>query len=127
MLDYSSNNANEIAESLRENMLGVTTGMVARSVRDTSLNGVDVFKDGYMGFTDKQMLVCCPTKTQAAQALANALNVGEKDFVIAVYGNGVTQAEKQEFLSFMQSAYAGVETYEIDGEQDVYEYILIVE
>ena len=76
---------------------------------------------------DHKMLVCKPTKIQAVQALTTALDVSEKEFVIAVYGKSVLDAEKQEFRAFMAQTYPKVETYEIDGGQDVYDFMLIIE
>ena len=127
MIDYEAGDADEIVAIMQESMQGTITGMVARAVRDTSMNGVDVEKDGYMGFTDKTMLVCKPTKTEAVQALAERLEVQNKEFVIVVYGKGVTDEEKSAFMEFMATNYKRVETYEIDGGQDVYDYLLIVE
>ena len=127
MIDYEAGDADEIVAIMQENMQGTITGMVARAVRDTSMNGVYVEKDGYMGFTDKTMLVCKPTKTEAVQALAEKLEVQNKEFVIVVYGQGVTDEEKSAFRGFMAANYKRVETYEIDGGQDVYDYLLIVE
>lgn len=101
--------------------------MVARSVRDASLNGVEVQKDKYMGFTDKTMLLCSETKTAAACALAEKLGVGEKEFLIVVHGKGITEEEKESVRSFMSNTYPQIEVYEIDGGQDVYDFLLIIE
>ena len=127
MLDYAPDDEEEIAKNMRESMQGTITGMVARSVRSTCLDGVNVVDGEYMGFTDHKMLVCKPTKIQAVQALTTALDVSEKEFVIAVYGKSVLDAEKQEFRAFMAQTYPKVETYEIDGGQDVYDFMLIIE
>ena len=127
MLDYSSDDADEIEENLRESMQGTVTGMVSISVRDTSMNGVDVYKDHYMGFTNGKMLTCRPTKIEAVCALADALELGEKEFVIAVYGKGATEKERTAFAAYLSDKYANVELYEIEGGQEVYDFILIVE
>ena len=127
MLDYEAGETDEIVAMMQESMQGTITGMVARAVRDTSMNGVDVEKDGYMGFTDHTMLVCKATKSEALEALTEKLDVQHKEFVIVVYGKTITNEEKQTFTSFMAKTYPRVETYEIDGGQDVYDYLLIVE
>lgn len=127
MLDYSSDDADEIVTLMQESMQGTVTGMVARSVRTTSLNGVSV-KDGeYMGFTDGTMLVSKPQKAETACALVDALQMSEKEFLIVVYGKDTTDSERNELLSFMSEKYPSVEVYEIDGGQDVYDFLLIVE
>ncbi len=127
MLDYGADDADEIAALLVESMQATQTGMVAKSVRDTSLNGVDVNKDEYMGFTDKTMLVCKPEKIAALCALAEKMHVGEKEYFLVSYGKGVTETEKDAFRAYTAEHYSAVELYEIDGGQDVYDFLLIVE
>ena len=127
MLDYSADNADEIAALLVESMQNTQTGMVARSVRDTLLNGVTVKKDEYMGFTDKTMLVCAPDKVDALCALAEKMQVGEKEYFLVSYGKDVTEEEKETFRGYVADKYPTLELYEIDGGQDVYDFLLIVE
>ena len=59
--------------------------------------------------------------------LTKALNVKDREFAIIVYGKGATEQEREAFSLFMATEYPRVECYEIDGEQDVYDFILIVE
>ena len=126
MLDYEADDADAIAEQMQDSMQGTLTGMVARAVRDANLNGVDIEKDHYMGFTDSTMQLCRPTKTEAVCALLDTLAV-DKEFVIAVYGKGVTEEEKNALRAYTAENYPVVELYEIEGGQDVYDFLLIVE
>ncbi|MBQ9113841.1 MAG: DAK2 domain-containing protein [Clostridia bacterium] len=127
MVDYELGSADEIEAQMTESMSGTVTGMVARAVRTTELNGVKVEKDGYMGFTDHAMLLCEFSKTAAVCALVDKLNVGDKEFLITVYGNTVTEAEKEALRAYMAEKYPRVEMYEIDGGQEVYDFLLIIE
>ena len=127
MLDYGADDADEIVALLMESMQSTQTGMVARSVRDTVLNGVTVNKDEYMGFTDKTMLVCMPKKVDALCALAEKMQVGEREYFLVSYGKGVTETEKESFRAYVSESYPALELYEIDGGQDVYDFLLIVE
>ncbi len=127
MLDYSADDADVIEEMLTESMQNTVTGMVARAVRDTELNGVAVKKDGYMGFTDGSMLVCENTKVKAVEALSEKLQIKQKAFLILVYGKSVTDEEKEELNAYLGATYPQVEVYGIDGKQDVYDFLLIIE
>lgn len=127
MLDYGVDDADEIERGLIESMQGVTTGMVSRVARDATVNGVDVQKDGYMGFTNRTMLVASATKTQAVCDLIDALKVREHEFVIVVYGAETTDKEKEIARAYVAETCPNVELYEIDGGQEIYDYILIVE
>ena len=127
MVDYELAGPDEIQAQMEESMSGTITGMVARSVRTTELNGVKVEKDGYMGFTDHTMLLCEKTKISAVCGLVEKLGIEEKEFLIVVHGNGVTDEEKQALQDFMSQKYPCVEVYEIEGGQDVYDFLLIIE
>ena len=127
MIDYGLDDADAIEEQMKESMQGTVTGMVARAVRSATLNGVEVEKDGYMGFTDHTMLLCKPTKTEAVCTLVKDLGVANKEFLIVVYGGSVTEEEKETLRNHMSEAYPSVEVYEIEGGQDVYDFLLILE
>lgn len=127
MIDYEIGDADEIANQMQESMQGTVTGMVARAVRDANLNGVAVREGGYMGFTDKTMLLCEDTKIEALKALTDKLGVAEKEYAIVSYGAGVTEEEKENFRSYVNETYRGLELYEIEGGQEVYDFLLIIE
>lgn len=127
MLDYASDDADVIEELLRDSMKSTQTGMVSVSVRNTSLNGVEVKQGEYMGFTDHTMIVSTPNKVHSACALAAELGVKDKEYLIVVYGKDADENERMAFSFFMGEAYPDLELYEIDGGQEVYDFVLIVE
>lgn len=127
MLDYSSDDPETIANELRESMKNTVTGMVAQSVRTTSVNGVSVVKGEYMGFTDGNMLVSTPQKSVTVAALMEKLGVKDKEYLIVSYGKTATDEDKSALRAVMDERFSGVELYEIDGGQDVYDFLLIVE
>ena len=80
-----------------------------------------------MGFTDKTMLLCEDTKIEALKALTDKLGVAEKEYAIVSYGAGVTEEEKENFRFYVNETYRGLELYEIEGGQEVYDFLLIVQ
>ena len=80
-----------------------------------------------MGFTDHTMYVCTPAKIQTACELLQSLRLDEKEFLIAVYGKNTTEEEREEFRSKQAEEFPNVELYEIDGGQDVYDFLFIIE
>ncbi len=125
MLDYSCDNADEIEEQMRTDMKSSVTGMIARSVRTTSVNGIKVEKDDYMGFTGGEMIVSCHEKLDAARELCRHL-IKDKEILIAIHGKEASEAERAGVSAFAEEL-SGVEFYEIDGGQDVYDFIFISE
>lgn len=127
MLSYDSGNTDEIVQNFTDAMVGVETGEVTISVRDVNLNGIDIKKDDYIGFSGKTMLAADSSRIETAKTLLDKLNPGDHEFLIIIYGKAVTQEEKDEFGKAYKAKYSRLETYEIDGGQDVYDYLLILQ
>lgn len=127
MLSYDSGDTAEIKSQLEDAMEGVVTGLVTTSVRDASIGGVDIKKGDYIGFTSKDMLVSTPSKIDTMSSLAEKLHVRDHEYVIAVYGAGATEDDKDEFRARIKSECPTTELYEIDGGQDVYDVMLILQ
>ena len=126
MLDYSSGDANVIAENLKSDSGSVTTGMITRAVRSARLNGVDIREGDYIGFTDKTMYASAPDPVSAFKDLCEKLGIKEKNFLIVVCGADAKADDKAAIKAFAENL-GGLEYYEIDGGQDVYDYIAIIE
>lgn len=127
MLSYDSGNAETIAADLREAMEGVVTGMVTRAIRNATVNGVSVTEGEYVGFTDKTMLAAGKTNTETALALLEKLDAGAHDFLIAIYGKDAAQAQKESFRASFAARYPSAELYEIEGGQEIYDFLLILQ
>jgi dihydroxyacetone kinase-like predicted kinase len=59
--------------------------------------------------------------------LAETLGVADKEFLIAIYGEGVTDEEKKAFVARLEGEYGDLEVFGIDGGQEVYDFLLILE
>lgn len=127
MIDFGCDDADRIEERMKEDMQEVVTGMISTAVRSTVVDGVDIEKGNYIGFIDKKMLFSHADKIKTLEGLLDKIGMEEKSFVIAVYGNGITNEERKETAKLIESSYPDVEFYEIDGQQDVYDFILIIE
>lgn len=127
MLSYDSGNADAIAADLSEAMQGVVTGMVTHSIRNATINGIAIAEGDYIGFTDKTMLSTGKTNFQTALALLEKLNAGEHDFLIAIYGKEAAEGEKEAFRASFAERYPQAELYEIEGGQEIYDFLLILQ
>lgn len=127
MLDFDSDDADAICQEMTANMQNTVTGMIAKSVRTTTVNGVDVKKDEFMGFTDKTMHVSDADKVIAAEKLLEKLDIANKEFLITVNGKTATTKEKALLVGYLSEKYPNLEVYEIEGGQDVYDFLFIIE
>ncbi|MBQ4099747.1 MAG: DAK2 domain-containing protein [Clostridia bacterium] len=127
MLDYSLGDGKAIAEQMISDMADAVTGMVTSSIRDANIDGVEIENGDYIGFSDKVMLTANKDKTAVYFDLADKLDAKEKAFMIVAYGDGVTAEEKKKIEQGVSQRYPDLEFYQIDGGQEVYDFIVILE
>lgn len=127
LLDYSSDDPGVIADKLKQDMQGVATGMITRSVRDAVLNGVEIESDDFIGFTDKTMLVSRKDKTDAVCGLIDKMGIEEKEYCILVYGQNGSENDCDVVRDYVCRHYPKVEFYSVYGGQEVYDFIVILQ
>ncbi|MBR6321380.1 MAG: DAK2 domain-containing protein, partial [Lachnospiraceae bacterium] len=127
MLSLDSGDPEEIAQEMTDAMQGVITGSVTRAVRSTTVNGVDIKENEYIGFTDKEMRVSCPTPFETAVALAENIGIGSYEYVIVLYGKDTPEEEKEAFRKYMAENHRRTELCEIDGGQEIYHYLMVLQ
>ncbi len=127
MLSYDSGNEDEIKSDMMTAMEGVITGQITRSVRDAVIDSVDIKTGDYIGFAGKQMLVSCEDKLEAAFQMLEKLEASEHEIMIVIYGRDAKDDEKAAFRKGIAKKYKRMELYEIDGDQAVYDFEIILE
>ncbi len=127
MLSYDSEDSEEIARNFAEAMEGVQTGEVSIAVRDAKIGGLEIHSGDYIGFCGKNMLACDKERLLAARKLAESLKAGQHEFMIVIYGKAVGKDERENFHASIKESSPKLELYEIDGGQDIYDYLLILQ
>ena len=127
MLDTSSGDTDAIVEDLRMAMDGVITAEISHCVRDATIDGKEIHTGDYIGFVGKEMLSVNESRLVTVCESIDALNFSRYDFCILICGKDATDEEAEKIEAYVNSHYKGKEIYIINGGQDVYDYILIVE
>ena len=127
MLDTSSGDTNAIVEDLRMAMDGVITAEISHCVRDATIDGKEIHTGDYIGFVGKNMLSVNESRLVTVCESMDALNFSRYDFCILICGKDATDEEAERIEAYVNSHYRGKEIYIINGGQDVYDYIMIVE
>ena len=128
MLDYSSEDADSIAEDFKMTIDNVTAASVTYAIRDTEIDGVSIKKDDYMAIVGKKIVAANPSKVDVVKDLfAKVEGIEYKEVVTLIYGLDVSEEEKQEVVSYLNEAYPYVEIGELDGKQDIYSFIISIE
>lgn len=127
LLDFESDDPDQIAQMLESGANDVTTGMITKSIRDANINAVEIHEGDYIGFSNKTMYTSKVEILDAYYDLLEKLKVEDKEFLINVYGDTVTNEQKEIINKYIRNNYPSIEVYEIDGGQEVYDIIVILE
>lgn len=105
----------------------VKTGQVTFAVRDTTIDGVEIEKDDYMGLADNKIIVAEKDKLSVTKQLLDALIDEESEIVTMIHGEDTTEEEVEAIVSYIEEAYPDVEVEVHDGKQPLYPFIFSVE
>ena len=127
MLDLSSGDIDTILGEINEVVKNVTTGLITYSIRTTEIEGLKINEGDYIGICNGRIVVSKQDRLEAVKQLLESANAAEKDIVTIIVGKDVNEEELAEFTSFIEENYSNLEIDTINGQQDVYSYILSIE
>ncbi len=115
------------ADSMKEAMALVKTGQVTFAVRDTSIDGVDIKKDDFMGIAEKKIVSSGKDMVEVTKELLNTLMDEDSEIITILQGEDATEQQTKQLVSFIEEAYPEVEIDIQLGHQPLYSYIFSVE
>ncbi len=127
MLNPDAEDVDAMMEELEEAMSGVVNVEISRAVRDAEMDGFTVHPGDYIGFTGKQIVSCSASREQALYDAAEKINLSEHSVCMLIKGADASDEEAERLVFGLPKSNSGVEVYRIDGEQDIYDYILVAE
>jgi dihydroxyacetone kinase-like predicted kinase len=127
MLDTDSGDADLIEEELTGAMQGVVTASVSKCVRNTEMDGFMLEEGQYIGFMGKEILAADNDRRDAACMLVDRLDFTDHEICIIVRGADSDETEAEEIASHIRKAHPEREVFVINGGQEIYSYILIIE
>ena len=81
-----------------------------------------------MALVNGKIVASTQGKIEVVKQLFEKLDdIDEKEVVTVIYGKDVTDEEKEELVNYLNEAYSHIEIGEIDGNQDIYSFILAIE
>lgn len=116
-------NVNEMMEAYKH----VKTGSVTYAIKDTSMDGVTINANDFMGILDKTIVVCLPTRNEAAKALLDKSVTEDDGLITVLVGEDVSDAEQDELLAYIAEKFDYCEVEVHRGNQPVYAYIFGIE
>jgi DAK2 domain fusion protein YloV len=126
MLDLNGE-PDEVIADIMPVIENVTTGLVTYSVRDTELNGLKIKKNDFIGICNNKIVATGKKPLDAVKGLLKEAVTETKEIITVIYGADVNQKEINELVKYIERNYGHLELDVIEGNQEVYSYILAVE
>ncbi len=127
MFNPESEDPDEIEEELREAMQGVITAAVSICSRDTENGDLSLSRGEYIGFVGDDILAADGDRFAAACRLIDRLDLSEKEICILIRGKDSGGEETEAICSYLRKKDPACEVYTVDGGQEIYSYIMIIE
>lgn len=127
MMDPDKATAEEVMEDFDFAMSGVDTYLISHCIRDAEMDGVQLHNGEYIGFLSKKLVGHASKRDEAVKATIDNMDFTDKSIVIMIRGNDSISTEFEELQDYLKTKNPGLEVYAVDGMQDIYSYIMIVQ
>ena len=127
MMDTESGNTQEIIEQLNDAMQGVETYSISHCVRATQMDGFQLKPGDYIGFCDKKIVSSADERKKAALNMVDKIDFTDHEACIFIRGVDSTEEEAAEIEAYLHQKNPSTEVYAINGGQEIYSYILVLE
>lgn len=120
--------------SVSENQAGmseaakqVKSGQVTFAVRDTSIDGITISKDDFMGIDEGKIVIAEKDLKKAATGLLEQMLDEDSEILTIIYGEDVSEEDVESLQEYIEQKYGEVEVEVHNGKQPLYSYIFSVE
>lgn len=127
MMNPELESTEEIEVVMNEAITNVTTACVSVCSRDTIVNGMNLIKGNYLGFVGDEILVSKETQKEAYLSLAEKLDFASHEICILIKGKDGSNEDTENLSDWISKNYPLCEVYAIDGNQDIYNQMIILE
>ncbi|MEM1503277.1 DAK2 domain-containing protein [Domibacillus sp. 8LH] len=105
----------------------VKTGQITYAVRDTTIDGIDIKKNDFMGLAEGKIVVTHTESASAAKELLQSLIDDESEIVTVIHGEEASEETVEQVTSFIEETYPDIEVEVHNGRQPLYPFIFSVE
>ncbi|WP_303968751.1 DAK2 domain-containing protein [Sporosarcina ureae] len=115
------------AQTMLQASSSIKTGQVTYAVRDTSIDGITIRKDDFMGLAQGKITSSNPSLEDVAKNLISSMIDEEDEIVTIIYGEDVTTEEAEKVSSYIEEQFDHIDIELYAGKQPLYPYIISVE
>ncbi|AMC01394.1 dihydroxyacetone kinase [Aerococcus viridans] len=108
-------------------MANVNSGQVTVAVRDTTVDGLEIHKDHFMGIIDGKIVSEDADLVKETINMINQMIDEDKELVTLIFGEETDQATAELIAEAVEEANEDIEVEIVDGGQPVYHFLASVE
>ncbi len=121
-IDLAANKKN-----MSDAMQHVKTGQITFAVRDTTIDGLEIEKDDFMGILDGKIVVKNKDKQLTANELLEKMIDDDSEIVTILKGTDASEEDLAALVAFIEERFSDVEVEVHNGQQPLYPFIIAVE
>ena len=105
----------------------VISGQITQAIRDTTINGMEIKKDDYMGIIDGKIAIAQPNRKDVTIATLEKMIDEDSEVITILVGVDGSMDEAEQIKATILAKYDDMEAEIHRGDQPVYAYLLSVE
>lgn len=105
----------------------VVSGSVTLAVRDTTIDGLEIHENDFLGMVDEKIVVSNPDMEATLKAAFEKMIDEDSEIVTIFVGEEGDQDLAEELAEYLEETYEDVEVEIHQGDQPVYPYLMSVE
>ena len=125
MLDLSGD-PDSIEAAMNEAMEGTVTAEISKSIRAAELNGLSIRSGEYIGIIGRDVVSADTDCLDTAAAALKLMEPADHSALMIISGKNAPRGVSAELAALAKKKYRRLEICEIDGGQDIYDLILVV-
>ena len=116
----------DIEAAMVESMEGTVTAEISRSIRAAELNGLSIRTGEYNGIIGKEVVSADTDCLDTAAAALKIMEPADRSALMIIRGKNAPKGVSEDLAAMARKKYRRLEVCEIEGGQDIYDLILVV-
>lgn len=114
-------------QAMTDSLSDVVSGSVTSAVRDTTIDGLEIHKDDFIGMVEGKIVVSHPEVFEATKDALLKMIDEDSEIVTLYIGEEGDQAIAERLVDVIESQFEDIEVEVHQGDQPVYPYLMSVE
>lgn len=127
MVFNADENLEENLKLMSEKVQNTQVGEITYAIRDSKVNMVNIKEGDFISIAKGKIISASKTRKEALKKLLENIILDDNEIITVFYGSDVTDDELEELKSIIEGIHEEIELELINGNQDIYSYIIAVE